>query len=69
MPQLLGRNAVEYGLAEIISIVHDSWIGKPNLFELESMVKDKKFLTGTNVTFIDFCVYDSLSQYEAELSA
>ena len=68
MPQLLGRNAVEYGIAEMVSIIHDSWIEKPNLNQLEGMISDKKFLTGTNVTFIDFCVYDSLSPYEAELS-
>jgi len=32
------------------------------------MITDKKFLTGPNVTFVDFCVYDSISSYEAELS-
>ena len=32
------------------------------------MITDKKFLTGPNVTFVDFSVYDSISSYEAELS-
>jgi len=57
MPKLLGRNAVELGLAEMISIVHDS----QNLERLAEILGSKDFLTGPNPTFIDFFAYESFT--------
>lgn len=55
MPKLLGRNAVELGIAEMISIVHDS----SNVDKLAEILGSKDFLTGQNPTFIDFFAYES----------
>lgn len=55
MPKLLGRNAVELGLAEMVSIVHDS----NNVEKLTEILGSKPFITGQNVTFIDFFVFES----------
>lgn len=51
----------------MISIVHDSWISSLDLESLTRLLDNKVFLTGANVTFIDFCVFESLDSYEGEL--
>lgn len=56
MPKLLGRSPSELGLAEMISIVHDT---RP-IAEVIELLGNKEFLCGKEPTFIDFCVYDSL---------
>ena len=56
MPKLLGRSPAELGLAEMISVVHDT---RP-LSEVMELLGSKDFFCGKEPTFIDFCVYDSL---------
>ena len=61
MPKLLGRTPQELGLAEMISVVHDT---RP-LNEVMELLGNKNFLCGENPTFIDFCVYESMIENPA----
>lgn len=61
-PKLLGRTPAELGIAEMISCVHDS---RP-LPEVMELLRDKPFFCGTEATFIDFCVYDSIMGQESK---
>ena len=67
-PQLLGRNAVELGIAEMISTVQDSWpTDRIDIEGLIGLLGAKAYLAGPNPTFIDFCVFESLSNFEGLL--